>query len=90
MDDDLLTHAIRITLHNACHTSRYLRDDVFFAIENMKRILTSESNRVRLYKSLNANLDVHAVYSGKIKVNEIEIYKQTMKYVKNNSNSRYI
>ncbi len=58
MADDPLAHAIRITLSNACHISRYLRDllnnkrdDVHIVIEEMKgRVLASKSNRVRLYE----------------------------------------
>lgn len=80
MCDDPLSHAIKITLSNNTQTSRYVRDlinnnvhDVENAIENIKlKIISSESNRVKLYNTINPDFSVHPIYMSKIKVNERE------------------
>ena len=58
MYDDPLGHALHITLNDTCHTSRYIRDligndvdDIQMALEDVKsKIISSESNRMTLYK----------------------------------------
>ena len=80
MCDDPLSHAIQITQSNNTQTSRYVRDlinnnvhDVENAIENIKlKIISSESNRVKLYNTINPDFSVHQIYMSKIKVNEYE------------------
>ena len=80
MCDDPLSHTIKITLNYNTQTPRYIRDlinnnvhDVENAIENIKlKIIASESNRVKLYNTINPDLSVHQIYMSKIKVNERE------------------
>ena len=79
-DRDPLIHAMRIVLnYNDC-VSRDIRDmisnninDVDIAIDTLKsKIENSDSNKLTIYKLVNAQLDVHEIYTKNIKVNEIE------------------
>ena len=80
MDDDPLSHAIRLTLSSNSGTSRSLHgliendnDYIQIAFEELKSsIRATISPKAQLYLSFNPELVVHPIYEEKTGVNELE------------------
>merc|ERR1712055_865035 len=76
-DRDPLMHAMRIVLNYNDVVSRDIRDmisnninDVNIAIDTLKsRITNSNSNKLTFYNLINPQLDVHEIYTKKVRVN---------------------
>ena len=80
MIDDPLVHAVRIILDYNSPVSRYVHglinnnvDDIGVSMEKMKtEVSTSQSNRVAMYRQINSELTVHAIYAENVSVDELE------------------
>ena len=80
MIDDPLIHAVRVTRKNNNSVSRYIRDmlendmdDILISKEKLKADLAlSLSNRMAVYRQINSELKVHAIYTDKVTVDELE------------------
>ena len=80
MEDDPLMLAFKTVLGARYSTQRYMQgllndtvDDVKIAMDNLKgNVITSESSRKITYRKINRDLSVHAIYSVKHNVPELE------------------
>lgn len=80
MFDDPLSHAIQITLNNNAETSKHVREmtnndvaEVETGIEDIKsKVISLESNRVKLYNTINSDFLVHQIYKSKIKLMNVK------------------